>query len=168
MITLKGTKHSQSNQISGMHLHKYIKLRKIIHLKHPFHLKKSLNPQINNKNQFSAFTTSIQLFYFKDNTNTLVRIYMHYTYIIYYIDSVYTYVVFVQIDKYIYMGVCTCTDTHRCTLSHLYYYCLILVLSWIRVGWVWLVSFASNMFIMPIGLTIPHYGCPCLSMSQSH
>lgn len=28
---------------------------------------------------------------------------MHYTYIIYYIDSVYTYVVFVQIDKYIYI-----------------------------------------------------------------
>ena len=30
---LKGTKHSQSNQISGMHLHKYIKLREeIVHL----------------------------------------------------------------------------------------------------------------------------------------
>lgn len=59
---------------------------------------------------------------------------MHYTYIIYYIDSVYTYVVFVQIDKYIYMGVCTCTDTHRCTLGHLYYYCLTLVLNWSWLG----------------------------------
>lgn len=69
------------------------------------------------------------MFYFKDNTNTLVRIYMHYTYIIYYIDSVYTYVVFVQIDKYIYMCVCTRTDTHRCTSGHLYYSCWILKLS---------------------------------------
>lgn len=46
---------------------------------------------------------------------------MHYTYIIYYIDSVYTYVVFVQIDKYIYMGVCTCTGAHRCTGDPLHY-----------------------------------------------
>lgn len=60
---------------------------------------------------------------------------MHYTYIIYYIDSVYTYVVFVQIDKYIYMGVCTHTDTHRCTLGHLYYYWLD---SKVELNWSWL------------------------------
>lgn len=38
---------------------------------------------------------------------------MHYTYIIYYIDSVYTYVVFVQIDKYIYIH--GCVHMYRCT-----------------------------------------------------
>lgn len=42
---------------------------------------------------------------------------MHYTYIIYYIDSVYTYVVFVQIDKYIYTRVCGHVQTHRDVLE---------------------------------------------------
>lgn len=43
---------------------------------------------------------------------------MHYTYIIYYIDSVYTYVVFVQIDKYIYIYmVCGHVQTHRDVLE---------------------------------------------------
>lgn len=91
------------------------------------------------------------MFYFKDNTNTLVRIYMHYTYIIYYIDSVYTYVVFVQIDKYIYMGVCTCSDTHRCTLGHLYDDCWILMLSWIRAGWVQLLPLLQACSSYPLG-----------------
>lgn len=49
---------------------------------------------------------------------------MQYTYIIYYIDSVYTYVVFVQIDKYIYTQVCGHVQIHRdvletiCTTHH--------------------------------------------------
>lgn len=42
---------------------------------------------------------------------------MHYTYIIYYIDSVYTYVVFVQIDKYIYTRVCEHVQIHRDVLE---------------------------------------------------
>lgn len=42
---------------------------------------------------------------------------MHYTYIIYYIDSVYTYVVFVQIDKYIYTRVCGHVQIHRDVLE---------------------------------------------------
>lgn len=63
---------------------------------------------------------------------------MHYTYIIYYIDSVYTYVVFVQIDKYIYI--------HGCVLMHRYtqmylrpsvhpYYCWSLRLSQTGASW---------------------------------
>lgn len=69
-----------------MHLHKYIKLRKaIIHL-NVLLSRKSLNPQINNKSNsmhLSLPDTTVQ--FLRYYTNTFVRIYMHYTYIIYYI-----------------------------------------------------------------------------------
>lgn len=42
---------------------------------------------------------------------------MPYTYIIYYIDSVYTYVVFVQIDTYIYIH--GCVQMYRYTQLYL-------------------------------------------------
>lgn len=79
---------------------------------------------------------------------------MHYTYIIYYIDRVYTYVVFVQIDKYIYTWVRAHVQIHTDVLEAI---CTTHELlepkdepCWSQLGV--RCSFASDMSITPVSL----------------
>lgn len=88
---------------------------------------------------------------------------MHYTYIIYYIDSVYTYVVFVQIDKYIYMG-CAHVQIHTDVLEAICTTCKLLESkaepSWSRLHVLFClqrVNHPSELPVLPLQVPSPLY-----------